>query len=233
MAGKSAGKWLTALGAALAVGAFFWLGGPRYFNLETLKTSRDGLQGLYAAHPAAMLTGYFALYVAAAALNLPGSAVLTLAGSAVFGFWAGLASVSFASSLGATMACALSRYLLRDWVRGRFGAVLDKVDRGLASEGAWYLASLRLVPVIPFFLINLVMGLTRMPLGRFYVVSQLGMLPGTIVFVNAGTELGRVDKIGDILSPGVLGSLALLAVFPVAAKWALSRFRRAKDDFRA
>lgn len=229
MAGKAAGKWLTALGAALAVGAFFWLGGPRYFNLETLRASRDGLLELYAAYPALMLAGYFALYVAAAALNLPGAAVLTLAGSAIFGFWAGLASVSFASSLGATLSCALSRYLLRDWVRGRFGAVLDKVDLGLASEGAWYLASLRLVPVIPFFLINMVMGLTRMPLGKFYFVSQLGMLPGTIVFVNAGTELGRIDRVGDILSPGVLGSLALLALFPVAAKWALRRFRRVKD----
>ena len=226
MAPKARGKWLIALAAALAVAAFFWLGGPQALSLDTLRSSRDALQALYVRNPVAMLAGFFALYVLAAALSLPGAVVLSMAGSAVFGFWAGLVTVSFAASLGATLACALSRYMLRDWVRARFAAVLGRVDQGLAREGAWYLASLRLVPVIPFFLINLVMGLTSMPLSRFYVISQLGMLPGTLVFVNAGTELGHVEKVGDVLSPGVLGSLALLALFPLAAKWALGRFKR-------
>jgi uncharacterized membrane protein YdjX (TVP38/TMEM64 family) len=173
-----------------------------------------------------MLGGYFLFYVAATALNLPGAAVLSIAGSAVFGFWAGLVTVSFASSLGATLACALSRYVLRESIRSRFSNALGKIDDGLAKEGVWYLFSLRLVPVVPFFLINLCMGLTSMPLRTFYWVSQLGMLPGTAVFVNAGTELGRIDNVRDVLSLELLGSLALLAVFPWVARLALKLFRR-------
>ncbi|MFP5222503.1 MAG: TVP38/TMEM64 family protein [Acidobacteriota bacterium] len=212
--------------AAAVIGLFFWLDGPKYLDLQTLKSSRDGLQALYEQKPVLMLGGFFLLYVAASALSLPGAAVLTLAGSAVFGFWAGLLVVSFASSLGATLACALSRYVLRDMVRQRFTIAIAKMDTGVAHEGAWYLFSLRLVPVIPFFLINVAMGLTAMPLRTFYWVSQLGMLPGTAVYVNAGTELGRIESLRDILSPGLLLALVLLAVFPVAAKWAIKRFRR-------
>ena len=219
-------KTLVVVAIAAAVGVFFWLQGPKYLNLETLKTSRDSLQHLYAEHPELMLSGYFLLYVLVASLNLPGAAVLTLAGSAIFGFWVGLVTVSFASSAGATLACSLSRYVLRDSVRSRFAQTLAKVDAGLAREGVWYLVSLRLVPVIPFFLINLCMGLTSMPLRTFYWVSQLGMLPGTAVYVNAGTELGRIESVRDVLSPGLLGAFVLLAVFPLAAKWALKRFRR-------
>ena len=211
---------------AAAIGLFFWLDGPKFLDLQTLKSSRDGLQALYEQKPVLMLGGFFLIYVAAAAVSLPGAAVLTLAGSAVFGFWAGLLAVSFASSLGSTLACALSRYVLRDMIRQRFTIAIAKMDTGVAHEGAWYLFSLRLVPVIPFFLINLAMGLTSMPLRTFYWVSQLGMLPGTAVYVNAGTELGRIESLRDILSPGLLAAFVLLAVFPVAAKWALKRFRR-------
>lgn len=221
------GKKLGALAlVAVVIGLFFWLDGPKYLDLQVLKNSRDGLQALYEQRPVLMLGGFFLLYVVAAAVSLPGAAVLTLAGSAVFGFWAGLLAVSFASSLGATVACALSRYVLRDMVRQRFTIAIAKMDTGVAHEGAWYLFSLRLVPVIPFFLINLAMGLTSMPLRTFYWVSQLGMLPGTAVYVNAGTELGRIESLRDILSPGLLLAFVLLAVFPVAAKWALKRFRR-------
>jgi uncharacterized membrane protein YdjX (TVP38/TMEM64 family) len=226
MRGSVMRKAALVVGAAALVALFFWLGGPRYLDLETLKASRASLQDLYATRPLAMLAGYFALYVLTTALNLPGAAVLSLAGSAVFGFWAGLVTVSFASSLGATLACALSRYVLRDAVRSRFGGTLTKIDSGLKREGVWYLVSLRLVPVIPFFLINLCMGLSSMPLRTFYWASQLGMLPGTAVFVNAGTELGRIESVRDVLSPGLLAAFALLAVFPLAAKWALRRFRR-------
>lgn len=225
MTGQTAKKiGLVAL-AAGAVGLFFWLDGPKYLDLQTLKSSRDSLQTLYEQKPFLMLGGFFLLYAAAAALNLPGAVVLTLAGSAVFGFWAGLVVVSFASSVGATLACALSRYVLRDMARTRFATAFAKMDAGLAREGAWYLFSLRLVPVIPFFLINMAMGLTAMPLRTFYWVSQIGMLPGTAVYVNAGTELGRIDNLRDILSPGLLAALVLLAAFPVVAKWALRRFR--------
>jgi uncharacterized membrane protein YdjX (TVP38/TMEM64 family) len=226
MSGNALKKALVVALVAAAVGLFFVFDGPRYVSLESLKGSRNVLQSLYAERPVLMLGGYFLIYIAATALNLPGAAVLSLAGSAVFGFWAGLVTVSFASSLGATLACALSRYVLRESVRSRFANVLGKIDDGLAKEGAWYLFSLRLVPVIPYFLINLCMGLTSMPLRTFYWVSQLGMLPGTAVFVNAGTELGRIDNVRDVLSPELLGSLVLLAVFPLAARWALKRFRR-------
>uniref|UniRef100_A0A7C3WGH1 TVP38/TMEM64 family membrane protein n=1 Tax=Fundidesulfovibrio putealis TaxID=270496 RepID=A0A7C3WGH1_9BACT len=215
---------LALLGLCLA--AFFLLDGPAYLNLETLKASRDWLQALYARHPVAMVGAFVGLYVLAAALSLPGAVVMTLAGSAIFGFWIGLLAVSFASSIGATLACACSRYLLRDMVASRFGPRLARLDAGLARDGAWYLLSLRLVPVIPFFLINLGMGLTAMPLSRFYWVSQLGMLPGTMVFVLAGTQLGRVERIGDVLSPGLLGALALLGMFPLLAKAVVRRLRR-------
>jgi len=221
------GKKLGAVAlVAVVIGLFFWLDGPRYLDLHVLKNSRDGLQALYEQRPVLMLGGFFLVYVVAAAVSLPGAAVLTLAGSAVFGFWAGLLAVSFASSVGATVACALSRYVLRDMIRQRFTIAIAKMDTGVAHEGAWYLFSLRLVPVIPFFLINLAMGLTSMPLRTFYWVSQLGMLPGTAVYVNAGTELGRIESLRDILSPGLLLAFVLLAAFPVAAKWALKRFRR-------
>ena len=219
-------KTLVVAAIAAAVGVFFWLDGPKYLNLETLKASRDSLQRLYAERPGLMLSGYFLLYILVAALNLPGAAVLTLAGSAIFGFWVGLVTVSFASSVGATLACALSRYILRDSIRSRFAQTLAKVDAGLAREGIWYLISLRLVPVIPLFLINLCMGLTAMPLRTFYWVSQLGMLLGTAVYVNAGTELGHIESVRDVLSPGLLGAFVLLAVFPLAAKWGLKHFRR-------
>ncbi|MBI4806504.1 MAG: TVP38/TMEM64 family protein [Desulfovibrio sp.] len=226
MSGKTIRKALVVAVVAAAVALFFVLDGPRYLNLESLKGSRNALQVLYSERPVLMLGGYFLFYIAATALNLPGAAVLSMAGSAVFGFWAGLVTVSFASSLGATLACALSRYVLRESVRSRFANVLGKIDAGLAKEGAWYLFSLRLVPVVPFFLINVCMGLTSMPLRTFYWVSQIGMLPGTAVFVNAGTELGRIDNVRDVLSLELLGSLALLAVFPWVARLALKLFRR-------
>jgi len=220
-------KRVTAVAAAAGcVALFFWLDGPKLLDLEALKASRQGLMDLADRRPVLMLGGYFLLYVAAAALSLPGATVLTLAGSAVFGFWTGLAVVSFASTAGATLACLLSRYVLRGWVRARFAGVLERVDRGVARDGAWYLFSLRLVPVIPFFLINLAMGLTAMPLRTYAWVSQAGMLPGTAVYVFAGVELGRIASPRDILSPGVLAALCLLGLFPLAARWALKRLKR-------
>lgn len=217
-------KKIVLVGAVIAlVAAWYGFGAGELFSLATLKQYRQHLVELYQANPMTVLAAYFVLYVLCAALSLPGATVLTLAGSAIFGFWAGLVTVSFASTLGAVLACAASRYLLRRAVRTRLSSVMDKIDRGLAGQGAWYLVSLRLVPVFPFFLVNLAMGLTTMPLRTFWWVSQLGMLPGTAVYVNAGTQLGRLETLRDAASPEVLVSLGLLAVFPVAAKWTLER----------
>ena len=173
------------------------------------------------------------MYIPVVALNLPGAAVLGLAAGALFGALVGTVLISFASSIGATLACALSRYLLRDWVQRRFGDKLKRVNAGIQEEGAFYLFSLRLIPVIPFFIINLVMGLTPIRLPTFYWVSQLGMLPGTAVFVNAGSQLGRIESVAGILSPGIVISLALIGVLPLVVRRALrfykERFRKGSD----
>lgn len=203
--------------AALAV-AFFALDLGRFFTLDYVKASQARFAALYAEHTAAVLAGYFVVYVVVTGLSLPGATVISLAGGALFGFWVGLVVISFASTLGATLACAVSRFLLRDWVARRFGEKLAAIDRGIEREGAFYLFTLRLIPAFPFFLINLAMGLTPMRLATFYWVSQLGMLPGTMVYVNAGRELGRLESLSGILSPSLLASFALLGVFPLVAK---------------
>jgi uncharacterized membrane protein YdjX (TVP38/TMEM64 family) len=143
---------------------------------------------------------------------------MTLAGGALFGLWAGIVVISFSSTIGATLACAVSRFLLRDWVQTRFGDKLKSVNEGIERDGAFYLFTLRLVPVFPFWLINLVMGLTKIPLRTFYWVSQVGMLAGTVVYVNAGKELGRIDSPSGVLSPGLIMSFVLLGLFPITAK---------------
>ena len=171
------------------------------------------------------MLGYGLVYVLVAAFSLPGAAVMTLAGGGLFGLGWGLAVVSFASATGATLACFFARYVLRDSVQRKFGHRLGGINRGMREEGAFYLFTLRLVPVIPFFIINLVMGLTPIKLWTFYWVSQLGMLPGTVVFVNAGRELARIDSPGDILSPRLILSFAALGLFPLLVKKGLARFR--------
>ncbi len=170
-------------------------------------------------------TPYFLLYVAFAALSLPAAALLTLAGGALFGLLEGTVLVSFASSIGATLAFLGSRFVFRDSVQRRFGQRLRAVDEGMRREGALYLFTLRLVPVLPFFVINLLMGLTRLPVRTFYLVSQLGMLAATLVYVNAGTQLANVHSLAGILSPRLLGSFALLGVFPLGARWVVGRLR--------
>ena len=151
---------------------------------------------------------------------------MTLAGGAMFGFWTGFVVVSFASTIGATLACFVARFLLRDWVQNKFGEKLTAINRGIEKEGAFYLFSLRLVPIFPFFVINLVMGLTTMKLLTFYWVSQLGMLPGTMVFVNAGKELGKIESLSGILSPGVIISFAILGLFPITVKKLLYFYKK-------
>ncbi|MDO6462325.1 FAD-dependent oxidoreductase [Granulosicoccaceae sp. 1_MG-2023] len=210
------------LALALLVGLFFFSGAHRYLTFDALKSRHAALQAWQQANPWLAGGGYFAVYILITALSLPGAAIMTLAGGAVFGFWQGLLLVSFASSIGATLAFLVSRYVLRDSVRGRFGKRLDVIDQGLEKDGAFYLFSLRLIPVFPFFLINLLMGLTAMKTVVFYSVSQLGMLPGTAVFVNAGTQLAALDSPAGILSPALLISLALLGIFPLLARKALA-----------
>ena len=212
----------------MAIGAFFAFDLGRFFSLAYIKSAQAKFAALYAARPLQIIGAFFAVYVAVTALSLPGAAILTLLGGAVFGLWVGTLVVSFASSIGATMAMLVSRYLLRDSVKSRFGARLADIDKGVEREGAFYLFTLRLVPVFPFFVINLLMGLTKMKATSFYWVSQLGMLAGTLVYVNAGTQLARIDSLQGILSPGLLLSFVLLGLFPLAAKKVIDTLKARK-----
>jgi len=226
--GKYAGK-IALLAALAALFAAFWaLGLNRYLTLSFLRSSSGAGHAVYAAHPVLTIAAYFALYVVCAALSLPGAVVLTIAAGALFGIVAGTLTTSFASAIGATIACTMSRYLLRSWVQERLGRRAGRINEGVGKEGAFYLFTLRLIPVFPFWMINLAMGLTTMPLSRFYWVSQLGMLPGTIVYVNAGRELARVDSLKGILSPGLVISFVLIGILPLAVKNALALYRARK-----
>ncbi len=219
-------KLALALTAGVAIAAFFAFDLGQYLNLRTLKEQQAAIQSFQAAQP--LLSGviYFLVYVAATALSLPGAALLTLAGGAVFGLLWGTVIVSFASTIGATLAFLMSRFLLRDWVENRFGQRLTAIAEGIRREGAFYLFTLRLVPVFPFFLINLLFGLTGMKARTFYWVSQIGMLAGTVVYVNAGTQLGKLESLSGILSPALLGSFALLGIFPLIARRIVEVIRR-------
>ena len=211
-------RWLLLLAIGAALAAFFALDLGRFLSLSELKAHQAGLALLVADHPLAAAVSFFAIYVSVTALSLPGAALMTLAAGALFGLGWGLVLASFASSVGATLAFLVSRHLLRDSVARRFGERMAEVDRGVAREGAYYLFTLRLVPVVPFFVINLLMGLTAMKTLTFYWVSQLGMLAGTAVYVNAGTQLARLDSLAGILSPGLLASFVLLGFFPLVAR---------------
>jgi pyruvate/2-oxoglutarate dehydrogenase complex dihydrolipoamide dehydrogenase (E3) component/uncharacterized membrane protein YdjX (TVP38/TMEM64 family) len=202
----------------LAVAAFFALDLDRYFTLDALKAGQAEFAAAYAARPLRVIGIFFLIYVAITALSLPGAAVLTIAAGALFGLATGTVVASFASSIGATLAFLVSRFLLHDWVQRRFGERLAAVNQGMARDGAFYLFALRLVPLFPFFVINLLMGLTPIRTRTFYWVSQLGMLAGTVVYVNAGTRLADVDSLAGLFSPALLASFALLGVFPLIAK---------------
>lgn len=221
-------QFLVVVAVLAAVTAFFALDLGRFFSLDYLKARHDALAALYAAQPWAMRGAYFAVYVAVASLSLPGAAILTLAGGGIFGWAWGLLLVSFASSIGATVSFLTARFILRDSVQARFGTRLGELNKGMARDGAMYLLSLRLIPVVPFFVVNLLMGLTTLRARTFYAVSQLGMLPGTAVYVNAGTQLAAITTLHDIASPGLLGALALLGLFPLVARGVLNAIARRK-----
>lgn len=210
---------------ASLVTSYFLFDLGRFFSLEYLKSSRETFQGLYAEHTFVVLGGYFLLYVTATALALPAATVITLAGGALFGLVTGTIVVSFASTIGASVAFLVSRYLLRDWVQARFGDKLEKINHGIEKDGAFYLFTLRLIPVFPFFVINTVIGLTPMRLTTYYWVSQIGMFPATIVYVNAGKELGQIDSLSGLLSPSLIISFAILGIFPLVMKKALGWYQ--------
>ena len=222
---SAAKRWGLLAVLVLAVGAFFALGLSRYLSLEFIKGQQSQLEAWRAANPLMAALTFFGIYIATTALSLPGATILTLAAGAIFGLGWGSLIVSFAASIGATLAFLISRMVLRHWVQARFGERLAAINDGVRKDGAFYLFALRVVPLFPFFLINLAMGLTHIRVLTFYGVSQLGMLLGTIVYVNAGTQLARIDKLADVASPGVLASLALLGLFPLIAKKGIELFR--------
>ncbi|MDP3805799.1 MAG: FAD-dependent oxidoreductase [Hydrogenophaga sp.] len=221
-------KVLLLVAVLLGIMAFFALGLDRYFSLAFLKESQASLAALREHQPLQLALGFFLVYVAVTALSLPGAVIVTLAGGAIFGLGWGLLLVSFASSVGATLAFLTARFLLRDSVQSRFGQRLADVDKGIQKDGAFYLFTLRLIPVVPFFVINLLMGLTKMKTWTYYWVSQLGMLAGTAVYVNAGTQLGQLDSLQGILSPGLLGSFVLLGLFPLIARQVVEAVQKRK-----
>lgn len=208
------------------VGLFFFFDLGQYLTLSYLKASQEQLQALYVDNRIAVLSVYMGIYILVAALSLPGAAVLTLAGGGLFGLVVGTVVVSFASTIGATLACFVARFLLQNWVQEKFADKLEKINQGIEAEGAFYLFTMRLIPAFPFFVVNLVMGVTRISLFTFYWVSQVGMLAGTLVFVNAGKELAKIDSLAGILSPGLLGSFVILGIFPITVKKIMAVYRK-------
>ena len=226
------GRIAVILVLAVLVVAFLWFDLGRYLNLEYLKARQADIDAFYHEHPVMVPAAYFAAYVAITGLSLPGAAIMTLAGGAVFGLLWGTVVVSFASTLGATVAFVVSRYILRDGIQRRYGDRLKTINAGVERDGGFYLFTMRLVPAFPFFVINLVMGLTPMRTLTFAWVSQVGMLPGTVVYVNAGTQLGRIESLQGILSPTLIGSFVLLGVFPLIAKWIVGAVKARRDARR-
>ena len=211
-------KFLLLAVVALLVTAFFVLPVGEYLSLEALKAQQTALDAFYRSHPWQTALGFFLLYVIVTGLSLPGAAILTLAAGAIFGLLWGTVIVSFASTIGATIAFLVSRFLLRDVVQDRFGDKLKAINAGVEKDGKFYLFTLRLVPAFPFFVINLAMGLTPIRTWTYYWVSQVGMIPGTIVYVNAGTQLAAIETLAGILSPGLIASFTLLGLFPLIAR---------------
>ena len=210
---------------ALALAAWFLLDLGQYLTLDSLKAQQQQLDAFYQAQPLIVIAAFFIGYVTLTALSVPGAAILTLAAGALFGVVIGTVLVSFASSIGATLAFLASRYVLRDGVQSRFGDRLKPVNEGIARDGAFYLFSLRLVPVFPFFAVNLLMGLTPIRTWTYLWVSQIGMLLGTVVYVNAGTQLAQIKSLSDIASPGLIGSFVALAALPWIARWIMGLIR--------
>lgn len=212
----------------LVVFAYFHFDLKEYLTLDYLKSNQERFKDYYLANKIQTLSIYFVIYVLTTALSLPGATILTLAGGALFGLATGLVLVSFASTIGATLAFLVARFFLRDYVQSKFADKIKTINEGVEKDGAFYLFTLRLIPIFPFFLINLVMGLTPIKTLTYYIVSQIGMLLGTVVYVNAGVQISKIDSLAGILSPALLGSFALLGVLPFVAKKIVSFFQKKK-----
>ena len=221
-------KILALLVIAAAVASFFYFGLNQYLTFEFLKTKQADFQAYYEQNVRLTIAIYFALYVAVTALSLPGAAIMTLAGGAIFGVVTGTIIVSFASSIGATLAFLAARFFLRDWVQKKLGDKISAINSGIEKDGAFYLFTLRLIPAFPFFAINLLMGLTPIKTATFYIISQIGMLAGTVVYVNAGTELSKISSLADLANPRLALSFALLGIFPLIAKKIVSTIQSRK-----
>lgn len=216
--------WIIAL-VGILIGLFFAFDLGRFLSLDALKASRDGLLQTYQAKPLLVIAVFSVIYIVVTALSLPGATILTLAGGAIFGLWVGVPVVLVSATIGATLAFLAARFVLQDSVQKRFGDRLSAINAGIEKDGAFYLFTLRLVPVFPFFLINLLMGLTPIKTGTYFWVSLVGMAAGTAVYVNAGTQLATLTSLSGILSPALIGSFALLGVFPWLAKWAVNAYK--------
>ena len=214
----------------IVVALFFVFDFQQYLNLEYLKSSKELFISYYEKNPFLVLVSYFLVYVSMAVFSLPGAVWMTLGGGAFFGLLTGTVVVSFASTIGATLAMLISRFLLRDWVQGRFAQQMRVINSGIKKNGGLYLFTLRLLPVVPFFVINMGMGLTPLRTLTFYWVSQLGMLPGTLIYINAGSELAKIESLGDILSPTLIGSFVLLGIFPLAVKKIITVFEARRGE---
>lgn len=210
--------------------AFFVFDLGAYLSLTALKGRHAELLVAYQAHPLRAILVYAGIYILVAALSLPGAAIMSLAGGALFGFWTGSVVVSISSAIGATCAFLIVRHLFRDLVQQRFGDQLRVINRGIEQDGAYYLLTLRLVSIFPFFIINILMALTPIRTSVFYGVSQLGMIPATLVFVNAGTQLARITSPADIFSPSLLFSFALLGLFPLLTKKTVDFIQRRRNS---
>jgi uncharacterized membrane protein YdjX (TVP38/TMEM64 family) len=212
------GKIILIIIFAVLIAAFFLFDFGQYFNLEFIKTKQAEIDAFYMANPITAALSFFSIYVFLTGLSLPAAGIMTLIGGAIFGLVWGTVLVSFASSIGATLAFLVSRYLFRDIIQQKFSQQLKPINEGIEMDGGLYLFTLRLVPVFPFFIINLVMGLTPIRTITFFLVSQVGMLPASMIIINAGTQLAQINDPGDILSFNIIVSFALLGIFPLLAK---------------
>jgi len=213
--------------AVIASYVFFDLG--RFLTLSFIQSQLSEIQQFRDENFGLTALLYFTAYIAITALSIPGAVIVTLLGGAIFGVLWGTLIVSFASSIGATLAFLVSRLLLRDWVQSKFGHYLAPINRGVEKDGSFYLFSIRMVPLFPFFIVNLLMGLTPIGVGSFYIVSQVGMLVGTAVYVNAGSELAQITSLSGLVSPSVILSFVLLGLFPLAAKFIVGLIKRNKS----
>jgi uncharacterized membrane protein YdjX (TVP38/TMEM64 family) len=221
-------KVILALVLLGALVAYFVFDLGQILSLESFKASQADIVAAKDANPVLYISGFFLVYVAVTGLSIPGAAIMTLVAGALFGVLVGTIIVSFASTIGATLAFLSARFVLRDWVQGQFGERLRAIDDGLEKDGAFYLFTLRLIPVFPFFVINLLMGMTRIKTRTFFWISQLGMLPATIVLVNAGTQISLIESTAGLLSPALIASFVALAFFPWAAKGIVALVQRSR-----